>query len=154
MATSKDDTDYNSFLITSPVSPPQNRMASTSTSSLQENVSSDLIRTHNEDTEESKNPKDLQRIRKESHRAVERRRRVAINEGIKDLDNMLPTDHSPLASSKGNVIKRACLYVRQLIEENKLLKQEVALYRLYYTGTVNQSIINQAPARTPQIEES
>jgi transcriptional regulator CBF1 len=74
--------------------------------------------------------KTIHRIRRESHREVERRRRTAINEGIKELDSLLPEDDSALSSSKGAVIKRAISYIKQLKQTQAQLQQENSMYRV------------------------
>lgn len=59
---------------------------------------------------------DKRRRRRESHNAVERRRRDNINDRIIDLDGMIPADNVDPAqrANKGQVLKRAVHYVRQL----------------------------------------
>jgi hypothetical protein len=58
---------------------------------------------------------DKRRKRRESHNAVERRRRDNINDKIQELNALLPTDNATPASSKTNkgiILKRTVDYVR------------------------------------------
>ena len=67
------------------------------------------------------------RVRRESHRAVERRRRDQINSGIDELGRLVPGMHR----SKGKTVHRAVHYLRHVREcEDRFNQQGVRLASL------------------------
>lgn len=72
--------------------------------------------------------------RRATHNEVERRRRNAINDGILQLAKIIPDldmedqEKGPPkggAMSKGTVLQKACEYVAELTEDNKILEKRV-----------------------------
>ena len=74
------------------------------------------------------------RRRRESHNAVERRRRDTINDNIQELNSLLPEDTSHQKLNKGTILKRAVDYVKlinvgvgRLQDRNKELESLVLM---------------------------
>ncbi|KAI9280697.1 helix-loop-helix DNA-binding domain-containing protein [Sporodiniella umbellata] len=64
--------------------------------------------------------------RRESHNAVERRRRGNINDRIQELASLLPSSREAVKLNKGAILRRSVEHIRQLHEE---LRQNQ--YRIY-----------------------
>jgi len=60
---------------------------------------------------------EAQQLRRENHRAIERRRRDRINTGIEDLSKIVPG----CQKSKGKVITKTVDYLQQILKTNSEL---------------------------------
>ncbi|KAJ2354856.1 hypothetical protein IWW50_005332 [Coemansia erecta] len=69
------------------------------------------------------------RRRRESHNAVERRRRDNINDRITDLYGLLPTDlvDASAKPNKGIILRKAVEFITFIKEENATLQHQVAV---------------------------
>ncbi|XP_063718613.1 uncharacterized protein LOC134845584 isoform X3 [Symsagittifera roscoffensis] len=108
------------------ISSPNFNNSSNSTIPFSTSCPENLARNRAELAEISPGPvaeKDKDRIKKDNHNKVERRRRYHINDRIQELGLLLPRKEE-MKINKGNILKSACEYVRearQLEEEYKLM---------------------------------
>ncbi|XP_045164452.2 transcription factor EC-like [Mercenaria mercenaria] len=87
--------------------------------------------------ENSAKPWDKERKKKENHNMVERRRRIHINERIKELGSLLPNNgDTKLRHNKGSVLKATVDYIKQLQKEKErfdkieeMVRQNYILYK-------------------------
>ena len=75
-----------------------------------------------------------QQLRKLNHKEVERRRRESINQAIKELRELLPTQNS----NKSQTIKRAAEYIRRLRENENANIEKWTLEKLITDQAVNE----------------
>ncbi len=75
-----------------------------------------------------------QQMRKLNHKEVERRRRESINQAIKELRELLPTQNS----NKSQTIKRAAEYIRRLRENENANIEKWTLEKLITDQAVNE----------------
>ncbi len=94
---------------------------------------------------------DKKRKRRESHNAVERRRRDTINEKINELAHLLPDIVSDMQSghqkpNKGMILKRSVEYVRHVHgvmkrSESRIYELEAALKNLLNVTNLDESVL-------------
>lgn len=77
------------------------------------------------------------RRRRESHNAVEKRRRENINDRINELASLLPDSREAVKSSKGTILRKSADSIRQLHdklrqhqEKIRELENTLAIYRV------------------------
>ncbi|GFO15659.1 microphthalmia-associated transcription factor [Plakobranchus ocellatus] len=65
-----------------------------------------------------------ERIKKDNHNMIERRRRFNINDRIKELGGLLPKSVDPdLRQNKGTILKASVEYIKSLQDDQRKLKQ-------------------------------
>ncbi|ODV96105.1 hypothetical protein PACTADRAFT_26255, partial [Pachysolen tannophilus NRRL Y-2460] len=77
---------------------------------------------------------DMERVRKNNHKEVERRRRENINQGIKELQVLLPTHDS----NKSQIIKNAVEYIKRLKENENSNIEKWTLEKLITDQAVSE----------------
>ncbi|KAJ1919487.1 basic helix-loop-helix protein [Mycoemilia scoparia] len=88
------------------------------------------------------------RLRRESHKEVERRRRETINEGITELANLIPGAER----NKGRILQQAVSYIRQLKETEASNIEKWTLEKLLTEQAINQ-LSAQVDSQKRKIEE-
>lgn len=82
------------------------------------------------------------RQRRESHNAVERRRRENINERIHELATLLPDSQEAVKLNKGTILRKSVDYIRYLHDEQRQYQQHVhELEDTLYHIRMNQQLI-------------
>ncbi|GMM31090.1 Cbf1 protein [Martiniozyma asiatica (nom. inval.)] len=66
------------------------------------------------------------KMRKQSHKEVERRRRETINQAIKELQELVPTAHN----NKAQVIRKAAEHIRKLTEKEESMNNKWTLEKI------------------------
>jgi hypothetical protein len=69
-----------------------------------------------------------QRIKKETHREVERRRRETINAGIQQLAEIIPSTEK----NKGRILQRAIQYIHELKQQDAANVEKWALEKILF----------------------
>ncbi|CAO3629883.1 unnamed protein product [Cunninghamella echinulata] len=98
------------------------------------------------------------RRRRESHNAVERRRRDNINERIYELSTLLP-EPDATKNNKGTILRKSVEHIRMLHEEvNKChhqiqeLENILAMYRMR-VGDIHLDLSQPPPPPPPQLQQ-
>ena len=73
------------------------------------------------------------RIRRETHKEVERRRREIINNGITELSKLVPGDEK----NKGRILQRTIQYIRELKEAQAQIVEKSAMEKVLFEQTSN-----------------
>ncbi|KAJ1927149.1 basic helix-loop-helix protein [Tieghemiomyces parasiticus] len=74
------------------------------------------------------------KVRRESHKEVERRRRETINDGINELITLLPTPEK----NKGKILRQAADYIRQLRDNEATNVEKWTLEKLLTEQAINE----------------
>ncbi|KAI7905801.1 Myc-type, basic helix-loop-helix domain-containing protein [Cokeromyces recurvatus] len=86
------------------------------------------------------------KYRRESHNAIERRRRDDINERINDLLFLLPNNNQDLKLSKGTILKKSVDHIHSLHDNLRLQQQRIkeleALIEMHQQQSIMSNVIN------------
>ncbi|ORX95235.1 hypothetical protein K493DRAFT_283003 [Basidiobolus meristosporus CBS 931.73] len=74
------------------------------------------------------------RLRRESHKEVERRRRETINEGINEIAKLVPG----CEKNKGSILSRAVQYIQQLKDNESTNIEKWTLEKLLTDQAINE----------------
>ncbi|KAK9721069.1 basic helix-loop-helix protein [Basidiobolus ranarum] len=106
-------------------------------SSVSANGKNDMMESNAVDMSKPKPPvgsEEWHRLRRESHKEVERRRRETINEGINEIAKLVPG----CEKNKGSILSRAVQYIQQLKENESTNIEKWTLEKLLTDQAINE----------------